>query len=272
MMRQRGFTLIEMIVVIVITGIIAGMVAIFIQAPVQGYVDSSRRAELTDIADSALRRMARDVRTAVPNSARVACAGGCVEYVQVIDGGRYRTDVPGDPLVFDGADTTFDILPGPVATKIAAGDFVVIGSSQSDGSIVYTRLGLRTVSAYAAPLVTLAAGLASTREMPTHRFDVVDGAQGAVTYACEGVGTDANGNGTGVLRRYWGYWDFTADRAAWAQPVAGSSAILADHISNCLFEYATSNQRFGLLSLSLTLEAAGESVSLHHQMHVNNLP
>ncbi|NCN89388.1 MAG: prepilin-type N-terminal cleavage/methylation domain-containing protein, partial [Gallionella sp.] len=57
-MSQRGFTLIEMIVVIVITGIIAGIVAIFIKAPVQGYVDSARRAELTDIADTAVRRLA----------------------------------------------------------------------------------------------------------------------------------------------------------------------------------------------------------------------
>ncbi len=70
--QQYGFTLIEMIVVIVITGIIAGVVAVFLKAPVQGYIDSARRAELTDIADTAIRRMARDVRTAVPNSVRVA--------------------------------------------------------------------------------------------------------------------------------------------------------------------------------------------------------
>ena len=43
--RPRGFTLVEMIIVIVITGIIGGIVAIFLRAPVQGYVDSARRAE-----------------------------------------------------------------------------------------------------------------------------------------------------------------------------------------------------------------------------------
>ena len=50
-----GFTLVEAIMVIVITGILAGMVAVFIKAPVDGYVDSVRRAELTDAADTALR-------------------------------------------------------------------------------------------------------------------------------------------------------------------------------------------------------------------------
>ena len=39
-----GFTLVEAIMVIVITGILAGMVAVFIKAPVDGYVDSVRRA------------------------------------------------------------------------------------------------------------------------------------------------------------------------------------------------------------------------------------
>ena len=63
----RGFTLIEMIMVIVITGVIAGMVAVFIKGPVDSYFDMARRAELTDIADTAMRRMTRDIRLALPN-------------------------------------------------------------------------------------------------------------------------------------------------------------------------------------------------------------
>ena len=56
---QCGFTLIEAIMVIVITGILAGMVAVFIRAPIDAYVDSARRADLTDVADTAVRRVAR---------------------------------------------------------------------------------------------------------------------------------------------------------------------------------------------------------------------
>ena len=91
---QRGFTLVEMIVVIVITGIIGGVVAMFIRAPVQGYMDSARRAEMTDIADTALRRMARDIRTAVPNSVRIPVAAGStyIEFLPTKAGGRYRAN------------------------------------------------------------------------------------------------------------------------------------------------------------------------------------
>src|SRR3546814_14445188 len=52
-MHARGFTLIEMVIVIVITCIIAAGVAEFIRAPVTGYVDIVSRAELTDEADTA---------------------------------------------------------------------------------------------------------------------------------------------------------------------------------------------------------------------------
>ncbi|MEX1993814.1 MAG: prepilin-type N-terminal cleavage/methylation domain-containing protein, partial [Steroidobacteraceae bacterium] len=61
-MKQCGVTLIELIIVITITAIVAVGVSVFISRPIEGYVDAARRAELTDIADTALRRMTRDLR------------------------------------------------------------------------------------------------------------------------------------------------------------------------------------------------------------------
>ena len=115
--RMAGFTLIEAIMVIVITGIVASIVAVFIRSPVQGYIDSVRRAELTDQADVALRRMSRDVRLALPNSLRVTTSAANVTYIEFImtsDGGRYRDpsdgSTAGDFLSFSSAaDLTFDV-------------------------------------------------------------------------------------------------------------------------------------------------------------------
>jgi len=42
----QGFTLIEMIVAMVITGIIAAMISVFMVAPIKGYQDTVRRAGL----------------------------------------------------------------------------------------------------------------------------------------------------------------------------------------------------------------------------------
>lgn len=265
---SRGFTLVEMVMVIVITGIIGGMVAMFLRAPIQQYMDVSRRAELTDIADTALYRLASDVSTAVPNSIRTAGCGAspCIEFLPTTDGGRYRADFPGNPLVFDGADTTFDVI-GPVT--VAVGNQVVIGSASSSGAMAYSAAaagGLRTVTAVAGSTITLNAGLPAAAELPSRRFDVID--VGAVTYACTGVGVNASGDGTGVLTRYWGY----GVPAVQANPPGGTSAILASRVSGCTIDYDVPNQRMGLLGIRLSLSRGGESVSLYHEIHVNNVP
>lgn len=94
--RQRGFNLIELVISIVITGIIVAGVAYFIY-PVRQAVDIAVRAELTDAADTALQRLGRDLRLALPNSVRVTNSGGAayVEFLAVRAAGRYRADVGG---------------------------------------------------------------------------------------------------------------------------------------------------------------------------------
>ena len=52
---------------------------------------SARRAALTDTADTAVRRMARDIRKALPNSIRQT-SDQCVEFIPTKTGGRYRVE------------------------------------------------------------------------------------------------------------------------------------------------------------------------------------
>jgi MSHA biogenesis protein MshO len=289
--KQSGFTLVEMIMVIVITGIIGGMVAVFLKAPIQQYMDVARRAELTDVADTAIRRMARDVRTAVPNSVRIANCGvanSCVEYLPTRDGGRYRAAqdctgaCTGNVLDFDAPDGSFDIIG--TAINFVAGDYIVVGSTQSDGNPPYDTTITGVLRAYASSAgLTVQmnnTALPAWAELSSQRFDVVDGAQQAVTYACENLGTDPSGNGTGQLKRYWKYGFYTAQPAppiTLQAPVPPNatpvqSAILADRVSACTIDYDLPNQRFGLLAIRLTLTSGGESVSLYNEIHVNNTP
>lgn len=282
---DRGFTLVEMIVVMVITGIIGGMVAIFIKAPVQGYVDSARRAELTDIADTALRRLARDIRTAVPNSVRMpttcvaAAATPCyVEFIPTKGGGRYRADTGGNNNILNfgtGGTLIFDIVGAGMSEIVAGTDYIVIGSTQSNAAPPYDQTGtgiLRRVSAmtnlnttitFTTPVIPVWA------ELQGQRFDVVDGTQRAVTYGCSGASVNASGNGSGTLTRYWNY-NFNAPQVL--PPAGGSSAILADNLSACEITYDLVNQRNGLVAIRLDITRGGESVSLYHTIHVNNVP
>lgn len=271
--RQYGFTLIEAIMVITITGIIAGVVAIFIRAPVEAYVDSARRAALTDAADTVTRRIGRDLQGALPNSVRVDGTGRFVEFIPIRDAGRYRAEVGtaagDDPLDFtSAADTSFDVL-GPTV-NVAAGE-----------SLVVYNLGITGASAYENPLTTrrvATAGSALSKvtftatatplpfASPGSRFQIVGT---PVSYACD--------LGTGTLWRYSGYAFQPSQPASLAtlNGLAGvTKAALATNVTApCQFAYSPGAlQRNGLVSIALSITQTGESVVLQHQVNVDNAP
>ena len=276
MMRRysaSGFTLIEMVMVIVITGILSGMVAIFIVKPMQGYTDSVRRGNLTDAADTAVRRLARDLRLALPNSLRVSTSGGVsyIEFIMTSDGGRYRDDADsstaGNVLDFTPtASLKFDVL-GPTPS-IVANDYIVVfnlgpGYSPADA---YSGGNRAQVASIAGNTVTLSSNPFAVQtpklRSPSNIFQVVPAGTQAVTYACPSAVS-------GSLTRYWNY-GFNAVQAT--PPVAGSSALLVDK-ATCTISYAANaEQRNGLLSINLTLTDSGESVSLFDQIHLDNSP
>lgn len=267
-MRARGFTLVEAIVAVAVTAVVAAMVAIFIRVPVQGYVDATRRAELADAADGALRRLARDLRLALPNSVRITTAGArtYLEFLQTSGGGRYRADVDGsgagDVLDFAAPDASFDVL-GPAVT-LTPGE---------QNLIAVFNLGVAGSDAYAGDNLSAAASAAGTPlnavqiaplrfpfASPARRFQVVSY---PVTYECDPA--------AGTLRRYWNY---ALAAAQPAPPSGGSSALLASRVSACAMTYdpVVVAQRAGLVTLRLTLTQLDESVTLYHAVHVVNVP
>lgn len=289
-MRTRGFTLLELIVVIVITGILAAAVSVFLKPAVSSYFDARRRANLTDIADTALRRMGRDVRSAVPNSVRIP-NNQCYELVPTSGGGRYRMgpDTVNDsgpgcapsatcsaPLNVAQPATVFDSL-SPLSVTPAANDWVVIGNQNAND--IYAGTDRAAITGVAVPS-NLAFGqhrisFASTQFPSGYsggRFVIVpnNGGNQSVFYVCNGAGLDAQGNGTGTLNRLTR--TFTAAYPA-ACPAGG--AVLATRVSSCNFVYDPNQgatQQSGFVWMQLNLTEAGETVSLSYGAHVDNVP
>ena len=116
----KGFSLLEIIVVIVLLGILAAGAGLLITRPIEAYTDQIRRAQLVDSAEMALRRVAVDVRRALPNSIRVvdnSPNGWALEMVNTVDGARYRDEFGGsfstddDILEFTlSGDQVFNLL------------------------------------------------------------------------------------------------------------------------------------------------------------------
>lgn len=258
---QRGFTLIEAIVVITITAIIAAVVATFIRTPIQGYFDSVRRAELTDTADTAVRRIGRDLHLALPNSVRVTTSGGItyLEFLLTSGGGRYRVDTPGDPLDFTTADTSFDVLGPAVTTTSGAKNLVAVYNLGISDADAYNADNTSAITSITGNTVTIASKLFPFAS-PSNRFQII---QYPVTYACDPT--------AGTLTRYWNYTISVSQPTSFA---GASSALLARNVAACSFTYNPNAiaERNGLVSATLQLSQSGESVNLYYETHVSNAP
>ena len=92
---QKGFTLVELIIVIVIAGILAIGSVQFISQATQGYSDAADRQQLATIGWIASEKMSRELRNALPNSVRLNVANTCVEFIPVLGGSHYLT-LPGE--------------------------------------------------------------------------------------------------------------------------------------------------------------------------------
>jgi MSHA biogenesis protein MshO len=287
--KESGFTLVEMIMVIVITGIIGGMVAIFLKTPVEQYMDIARRADMTDIADTALRRIGRDLRLALPNSVRVTgtCGGAATCYIEFLptrDGGRYRVDPGtgtlcaavagnsgGDSLSFDTADTCFEVL-GPMPSA-AAGDSVVVYNMTSNPLDTNPNAyagGNRAAYGSTAGAVMKITSKLFPFDSPGHRFQVIST---PVTYVCAPATTGVDG--TGTLIRYWGYPIQSAQPTALGTLTSvNPGAVLANRVSSCDFSYNAFvvAQRSGLVTMNLGITENNETVTLYSATHVSNVP
>ena len=261
--HQRGFTLIEMVMVIIVLGIVGAAVASFMKAPVDAYFATARRAALSDEADTALRRMGRDIRKALPNSLRTPSAG-CVEFIPTKTGGRYRAELSGtgtgDILDFTTADSSFNMFGVNSSLSdqaIAVGDVVAVYNLGISGADAYAGNNTSVVSGVTSGAET-SISIAS-KKFPlasgSNRFHVIPGAERVVAYVCSG----------GVLYR-------TAS-ASFSSSCPTSGAVLANHVSACSFTYnGTDLRRNALLQIGLTFTTGGESVNLYHEVHVNNTP
>lgn len=277
--NKNGFTLIEMIIVILLIGILSGVLFTVLRGPMQAFVDVEKRTRLVDIADTALQRMTREIRLALPNSIRVT-GGTTVEFLRTLDGARYRAkpggggpggicggSLPQDILNFAMPGDCFEVLGtlnnfasivtgATQADCIASNaDCLVIYNTGQPGANAYNGDNIAVVTAASANSITFAGAPPFPYRSPRQRFFIIDT---PVSFVCSG----------GEIRRFDNY-SITAG-------VSGPGDLLVNQVNSCGFTYNPgSATRAGLVTLSITIQDStltGASVTLLQQAHVDNQP
>jgi MSHA biogenesis protein MshO len=191
-------------------------------------------------------------------------------------GGRYRAQdivpVPTDntSLRFDAADNSFNMLgintALPADQRIQNGDLVAVYNLGIDGASAYAGNNTATVNGVAVSpananetRISLSPSLKFPLESPTRRFHVIPVDEKVVSYRCSGTSLYRQAN--------YAYHATTACNT----PLATTTPVIATQ-ATCSFSYDNSDMRNGLVKLSLTFSNAGESVSIYHEVHVNNTP
>ncbi|NCT83430.1 MAG: type II secretion system protein [Comamonadaceae bacterium] len=263
MRAQRGFTLIESVLVIALTGIVIGVVAVFIAPATTAYFSSAARAQLGDAADTALRRLGRDLSQALPNSVRVAASGQSVELIPVSGAARYATE-SGSPLQFGVPLNSFDIVGPPLRLSHAGQQLAWynLGAGVPDAD-AYTLSNVRSATnaaGNAGSVGLTGAPLPNPLLAPPFRVYAIEP---PVSYRCDLT--------AGTLTRHSGY-GFNAAQPD--PPSGGSAAVLARDVTACAFGYDAGAvaARYALVTLRLSLSRRGETVNLYHAVHVDNLP
>ncbi|MGP1716262.1 MAG: prepilin-type N-terminal cleavage/methylation domain-containing protein [Methylophilus sp.] len=255
-----GFTLVELVVVIVVVAILGGISVTFIKNSVLAYVNSEAYYELADRADVSLRRMSRDIRNALPNSVWVG-DGSYVEFVPIKAGGRYKQDTL-DFLTANSPPYTFTVLGDMV--PIGSGDQLVIYNLGIEGADAYAGNTVRTISGSTASTLTFS-GTMFPLPSPANRFYVVNG---AVLYVCD----LAN-------KRLLMYSNVAIPATPQALPQHPTSfsgltpSIVAEDVTGCSFTYTEGvMQHSGVVTAQLELSKRGGVVRLLNLINVVNSP
>jgi MSHA biogenesis protein MshO len=217
-----GFTLIELIMVIMITAILALVSSRFITLSVRGWLDQAGRHEMAMAAASASEKLGREVRQALPNSVRSFSDAGntCLELVPVLNHSEYLS------LPVTAAGSSFRALAfahdsGAEQGYVAVYPYsskAVYGNGARRGDAISASLASADDAVDHVQVIRFAATEQFPVDSPQRRFYLVD----TPVAWCE--------DGAGGLWRYRGY-GFAADSRS-LLPTTGSQAELV--INNLL--------------------------------------
>ncbi|MBT1444112.1 type II secretion system GspH family protein [Shewanella sp. JM162201] len=278
MLRSRGFTLVEMVTVILVLGVLAVGVSSFIIFGTRIFVESSAVEQVTGESRYAIERMTRDIRAALPGSARLASGNSgseswqCLELVPIAASSSYLSI----GLASGPASKTATLFRDAPQTGIAVGQFAfVYPLAESD---VYANpagnLGKRFVvqkvtEASAADTIELefATAVRFSEASPSRRIFLTGT---PISYCFIG---DVSG-GDIKLWHFAGYGFSPTQPDVPAMRAGGQAALMAQGVVSAapLSLLPSTLMNNAVIQLDAAFSVNGQSFGYQHQVQVINVP
>lgn len=250
--KSTGFSLIELIVVIVILSILATFGVQFILTSTQNYEQSRTRSLLVNTGRQALEQMTRRLRGALPYSVRVTNGNTCLQFLPIAGGGTYLTPVPD---AANGALPSATIHVAPHTIDFGQAHWVSIGALAA-GEIYGPGGSLQGLSARTTGQLALSGSKTWLRNSINQRFYLLDNPQAFCV----------------VNNQLRFYPDQSI--AASAVNLGTPSELMANNVTGIEPFSLTqgSENRNTLVQIGLTIHSGNESVELQQQVMIRNVP
>ncbi len=257
--KNKGFTLIELVTVIMLLGIVSVGAGGIIKISSQIFVDVTNRDELISSVRYSVERLNRDIRSALPNSVRtlnfLANTVHCIEYMPSVASAIYL-DIPVSP---EAADDKLTVIKFDNNLYTNSLNVVVYPLNASEvygtSNKRYAISSLDSPSAANEWTVNFSSNITFAEDSPTKRIYFVDQ---PVAYCAS----------TGQLNRYSNYgYNGT--------PLNATGVLMAQglEMAGTSFTVANANLvRNALVDIKLQFSKNEEFVNFYNQVQVQNVP
>ncbi len=259
--QSAGFTLIELIMIIVLLAIFGGTGANFISSAFRGFQATDCRLEIFEDGKTALARMEREIIDSIPNAVLVTAISGSPELRvgliaedQMISGnvtGRYTESPPTDTVTDDTGGLGVGVILSINNTK-----WDTFADSNTSARRLYE------VTANVGKEMTLAPLIPGDSCSPRNRFYAVDK---AVRYYFDSASSE--------LRRSEISIDDVSTPLDDTAFVAAPGYTLVAGVSDLIFAYTPGvPSRNAVVTIGFTITKNGESIIFNKDVHVRNTP
>lgn len=245
---QQGFTLVELVIVIIILSALGIMTSSYIGTGIDIYSDIAGRDRSLSSVRFAMERLRREASNALPNSARLSLGDQCLSFTPIVASTLYGSDFPISPLSSNSANVA--ALPDYAWENGDLGVVYLLASSELSGSKKQPLSAINTDK----DLLSFSGSISFPLGSPAQRLYIV---RESISYYF---------SGTNLYRSVASGIDSANDCDV------DNGILMAEHITGSFSVSDATLQRNGLVQATFNLEFDGQEVPVEETLHINNVP